>query len=135
MTAIADVRARLQRDLSLRLIHRDTAGDVQALLDHHADLLKAPAIDLEQFRVAVEAYEFEGECKQLEYCFGPDADKRAAEAQMADAKRLLALIDGQESPGCGACGDGCVARGSCRVRDESPPCKSEQPTKGDGERR
>lgn len=38
MTAIDAVRARLQRDLSLRLIHRDTAGDVQALLDHHAEL-------------------------------------------------------------------------------------------------
>ena len=56
---------------------------------------QSPASDLEQFRVAVEAYEFEGKCKQLEYCFGPDADKLAAEAQMADAKRLLALIDVQ----------------------------------------
>lgn len=35
---INEVRARLARDLSLRLIHRDTAGDVQALLDHHARL-------------------------------------------------------------------------------------------------
>lgn len=35
------VRARLARDLSLRLVHRDTAGDVQALLDHHAKLQAA----------------------------------------------------------------------------------------------
>lgn len=92
----------------------------------------APAIDLEQFRVAVEAYKFEGECKLLEFCFGPEADKQAAIAQIADGDRLLALIDGQAAPGCGACGDGCVMRGSCRVRDESPPCNSELPTKGEG---
>lgn len=124
---IDGVRARLQRDLSLRLIHRDTAGDVQALLDHHAELMKAPAIDLEQFREAVTHYR-----RDLisDYKGGHMTDNGAA---MAEADRLLALIDGQATPGCGACGDGCVTRGSCRVRDESPPCNSGLPTKGEGE--
>lgn len=82
MTAIDAVRARLQRDLSLRLIHRDTAGDVQALLDHHAELLKAAAIDLGQFRAAV----------------GYMIDCAETDAELSDARRLLALIDGQAEP-------------------------------------
>lgn len=58
---------------------------------------QSPAIDLEQFRVAVEAYKFDGKCKLLEFCFGPEADKQAAIAQIADGDRLLALIDGRAS--------------------------------------
>lgn len=93
----------------------------------------APAIDLEQFRVAVEAYEFEGECKQLEYCFGPDADKRAAEAQMADAKRLLPLIDGKAGPdmigdALSAMGNSYPLTGACM----QAALDGDQPTKGEG---
>ena len=90
MTAIDAVRARLQRDLSLRLIHRDTAGDVQALLDHHAKLQKAPAIDLEQLRMLAQ-----GSVDALAQNKVYPADVSAAIGSM---RHLLALIDGQAAP-------------------------------------
>lgn len=66
---------------------------------------QSPAIDLEQFRVAAEAYKFEGKCKLLEFCFGPEADKQAAIAQIADGDRLLALIDGSKNNNLSHVGD------------------------------
>lgn len=86
---IEAVRARLARDLSLRLIHRDTAGDVQALLDHHAKLLKAPAIDLGQFRNLVGFA-----CLQAVNL--PETDPRRD--YIRQCGELRALIDGQARP-------------------------------------
>lgn len=48
----------------------------------------------------------------------------------ADAERVwIAMLAAAPTPpadeGCGACGDGCRERGSCRLQDESPPAEAQ----------
>lgn len=47
----------------------------------------------------------------------PDGWRVVARYMHADA---MLAARGQSNDGCGACGDGCRERGSCRVKDESP---------------
>ena len=71
-----------------------------------AELEARPAIDMDQFLPAVEALRREGQAKESQGYdrLGPEG-LDAARAKVAEASRLLALIDGSKGGCCGTCGD------------------------------
>lgn len=109
MSDINEVRTRLYRLGKImsdgRMVSSQTAlGEIRALLADHArlrarvaELEAPPAIDLEQFRPAVIALRSAGRNRadQGYDRIGPDGQREAA-AIIAEADRLLDLIDGSK---------------------------------------